>query len=29
LLINTNLFSFELAAGLIRQALPLAKKIGS
>lgn len=29
LLINTSLFSFELAADLIRQALPLAKKIGS
>lgn len=29
LLINTSLFSFELAAGLIIQALPLAKEIGS
>ena len=28
LLINTGLYSFELAADLIRQALPLAKKIG-
>ena len=28
LLINTSLFSFELAASLIREALPLAKKIG-
>src|SRR5579859_4105456 len=29
LLINTSLFSFELAAGLIQQALPLAKAISS
>lgn len=29
LLINTSLFSFDLAAGLIQQALPLAKEIGS
>jgi len=29
LLINTSLFSFELAAGLIKQALPLAKEIGT
>jgi len=29
LLINTGLFSFELAAGLIQQALPLAKEIGA
>lgn len=29
LLINTSLFSFELAADLIQQAVPLAKKIGS
>jgi len=29
LLINTNLFSFDLAASLIQQALPLAKEIGS
>jgi cytidylate kinase len=29
LLINTGLFSFELAANLIKQALPLAKEIGA
>ncbi len=29
LLINTSLFSFEMAANLIKQALPLAKEIGA